>query len=485
MRHISNGSRYEENGWIRVSISGNPKQRGIANGKLLAKEIGEIMKMLHFWIPNNYGISYENLVDIIDTLLAHQIESNFPEYYEEMKGITEGARSGGIKVSLKDIVFWNTYYSVGYMIGHLSELIKDNTVLNAKYGKLASEGLGSGAGEGGGGSDRCTAFIAVGDYTADGKIVCAHNTFDNFIDAQYCNVMLSIKPSNGNAFIMQTAPGCIASGTDYYVNDRGIVVTETTIGGFNKFRLADPICCRIRQAIQYGKSLDDYLDILKKNNSGDYANSWLLGDTKTNTIMRIELGLDHINVEKKKNGYFIGFNAPYDDGLRCLECTNTGFYDIRRHQGARKVRLTQLMDKHKGKIDVQIGQDILSDHYDVYLNKINMSSRTCCSHYDLDAREFMSQSDRPLPYQPRGAIDGIVTDTKLVKRMGLVARWGSSCGTSFIAKDFCDRNIQWADQKPYLLDRVSQPWTTFFHSEKKRRSRKKQRKKQGKNTRRK
>ena len=76
--------------------------------------------------------------------------------------------------------------------------------------------------------------------------------------------MLSIKPSQGNAFIMQTAPGCIASGTDYYVNSRGMICTETTIGGFSKYRMGDPICCRIRQAVQYGKTLEDYVEILKK-----------------------------------------------------------------------------------------------------------------------------------------------------------------------------------------------------------------------------
>jgi len=46
--------------------------------------------------------------------------------------------------------------------------------------------------------------------------------------------------------------------------------------------------------------------------------------------MRIELGLKFVGVERKKEGYFIGFNAPYDPRIRNLECTNTGFDDIRR-----------------------------------------------------------------------------------------------------------------------------------------------------------
>ena len=60
---------------------------------------------------------------------------------------------------------------------------------------------------------------------------------------------------------------------------------------------------------------------------------------------------------------------PSDDRIRNIECKNTGF-DIRRHQGARRVRLTQLMEEHKGKIDNEIGQRIPADHYDVYLNVV-------------------------------------------------------------------------------------------------------------------
>ena len=162
---------------------------------------------------------------------------------------------------------------------------------------------------------------------------------------------------------------------------------------------------------------------------------------------------------------------------------NTSFY-ILEDISARRVRLEQLMKQHKGKITVPIGQEILADHYDVYLNKINMCSRTCCSHYELDQREFMSQADRPLPYQPRGALDGIVSSTELAKSMGLSARWGSSCGYPFIASEFCKRNIQWADQAPYLDDRPSQPWTIFTCKKKSSANKTRQRKKGKKGTRR-
>jgi hypothetical protein len=463
-KQIKNGVKFTENGWIRINTKGSPYEIGYTHGYLLTDELKEVVRMLKFVTPNECGYSFELLRDIIYDLLSPIVQKRYPDIFEEMKGIQEGARKGGFKdIRLEEIFFWNCWVSVESMLSYLPELVEQNPILNNKYKDVFHKGLP----KKGGAKDKCTAFMAVGDWTKDGKIVCAHNSFDNYVDSQFCNVLLCIQPNNGNSFIMQTAPGSVSSGTDYYVTSNGFIVTETTIGGFNKYVLNDPIFCRIRKAVQYSTKLEDFVDTLTDGNSGDYANSWLIGDTKKNEIMRIELGLSYVNVEKKKNGYFIGFNAPYDPRIRNLECVNTGFYDIRRHQGARRVRLEQFMKKHKGELDISIGKSILADHYDVYLNKINPCSRTCCSHYDLDQREFMSQEDRPVAYQPRGAVDGIVCDTEHAKIMGLHARWGSSCGIPFIAKEFCDKHIQWVDHLPYLRDRPTEEWTLFSCKHKK------------------
>ena len=78
----------------------------------------------------------------------------------------------------------------------------------------------------------------------------------------------------------------------------------------------------------------------------------------------------------------------------------------------------------------------------------------------------MSLSDRPLPYQPRGTVDGCVADTESCKKMAFYGRWGSSCGTPFVVKDFIEKNMQWKRYAPYLVDRPTQPWTYFIASDK-------------------
>jgi hypothetical protein len=449
---VKNGFTYNKNGWKYVSISGKPKERGYAYGYLCAAEFKEIQKMLNYVMSESYGMDWEWFIDAINKDFKEMTKRDFPEFYEEMEGIAEGCTANDCKTSLDEILAWNFYCSIPYWNG-------------ARSGSSGASGK-----EGGSTSirtasirDKCSAFMAVGqDWTEDGKIVTAHNSFCDFVDGQYANIVLDIKPDKGSRIIMQTSALWIWSGTDFFVTSAGFIGTETTIGGFHAYAKKVPVGYRIRKAMQYAKTLDEYTEMLLDGNSGDYANSWLIGDTKNNEILRIELGLEYHNIEKTKNGYFIGFNAPYDVKIRNLEVDNSGFYDIRRHQGARKVRLADLMDKHKGKLNIEIAQQIIADHYDVYLLKDdNPCSRTVCSHYDLDPREYMSQPGRPVPFAPHGALDGCVCDTTLANKMAFKGRWGNSCGTKFDAAEFFKKHRQWDNFKPYIKDRPSQEWAEF------------------------
>ena len=450
IQKVKNGLKYEKNGWVYVSIKGEPFERGLAYGQLIKEDMKNVVKTIDYLIYNDYGVKWQFFVDACKKYYCKKIEEQFPEFYEEMKGFAKGAN-----LTIEWVAAWNNYFTLTE--GWWSNMPEEEAIALRGVAKSLASGVKEG-----GQQERCSAFIAVGDWTKDGKIVVAHNNFSNFADGQFAKYVVDLKPTKGNRFIMMGFPGWIWSGTDFFVTSAGIIGTETTIGGFISYENNIPISCRIRNAMQYGNSLDDYEKMLLDGNSGDYANSWLFGDTNNNEIMRIELGLKYHNTERTNNGYFIGFNAPYDPRIRNLECVNTGFDDLRRHQGARKVRLEQLMNQHKKKIDIKIAKNILADHYDTYLNKENPCSRTCCSHYELDAREYMSDPSRPKPFQPRGALDGNVCDTTMAKKMGFSLRWGNSCGTPFIKDKFCDENPIWNHLRPYLEDRLEEPWTDFY-----------------------
>ena len=125
-------------------------------------------------------------------------------------------------------------------------------------------------------------------------MVIGHVTWWPLTLAEQTNVMLDIKPANGHRMLMQSYPGGIESGTDWYQNDAGMVLTETTIrpdalqcaGHAGRFSGAqgDPIW---RQHRRSGANISS------TQNNGLYTNEWLIGDAKTNEIAMYELGTNH------------------------------------------------------------------------------------------------------------------------------------------------------------------------------------------------
>lgn len=308
-------------------------------------------------------------------------------------------------------------------------------------------------------NDKCSAFIATGDYTEDGKIVMAHNTWNLYAAGQYVNIMMDLQPDEGFRILMQSAAGLIDSSTDYFITSAGIIGTETTIGGYSGFdENGTPEFMRERQAMQYAKTINEWVQIMQKGNNGAYANSWLLGDINTNEIARFEQGLKYDSFESTSNGYYAGYNVAIDLKIRNQECSNSGYSDIRKPMGARRIRWNELIEGYKGKIDTELARTFLGDHYDVYLGEENMCSRNICSHYDLDPMQYWPER---LPYAPQGCVDGKVVDSRMAGEMKMWARWGSSCGTPFDAEEFIELHPQYDWLKGYLINRPSQEWATF------------------------
>lgn len=453
--------RYQQNGWRCLHLEGSPQERGLAHGILMAEDIFTAIQENTNLVYVQTGVDWAYFKEKAAAMWEQKMGSGTPyeEYAQELQGIVDGVNrilpAGKEKIDLADLLVWNGYEELtGYWFP---------TVASEYYASLGGSGktlrqFHSGT------RDHCSAFIATGAYTADGKIVVAHNTFTEFQNASYVNVVIEVVPDKGNRFIMQAQPGYIHSLSDFYVTSAGLIITETTIGGFSAYdSTKTPEFLRIRHAVQYADHLQDFVSLFLNDNNGGYANTWLVGDTKTNEIMRFECGLKFHKTDIQSDGYFVGFNAPLDPRIRNLECENSGFADIRRHQGARQVRLPQLMEEYKAKggIDEAGAQAILADHYDVYLQKINPCSRTVCSHYYQDDRAFMSQAGRPEPYAPRGAVDGVTATAADAANLCFWGRFGSSCGTAFHAETFLQEHPQFEYLRPFLKDLPSEPWTRF------------------------
>ena len=160
---------------------------------------------------------------------------------------------------------------------------------------------------------------------------------------------------------MQSYPGGIQSGTDWYQNDLGVVLTETTIDQSPFNMQGTPVAYRARHAIQYGDIVDKVVELLKTRNNGLYTNEWIIGDARTNEIAMLELGTYKTRLYRSsKEDWFGGTEGFY------WGCNNAKDLDVRLEyapdpHGApqdlpfvpaiRDVKWQQMYREHKGSID--------------------------------------------------------------------------------------------------------------------------------------
>jgi hypothetical protein len=282
---------------------------------------------------------------------------------------------------------------------------------------------------------------------------------DQYIEAIE-NVIIDVKPAQGHRILMQTQPGWIHSGTDFFITDAGLVGAETTIGGFQHFsERGVPEFIRMRRATQDAANIDQWCAIMRKGNNGGYANAWLLGNVNTGEIARLELGLKYTALERTNDGFFIGCNIA--ENLRILRLeTDAKDDDIRLSAIARRVRWKQLMKQNAGKIDLELGEKMEGDCFDVSHNKVIPGGRTLSGHFDL-VTELEAPPGGAPPYEPSGTYDAKVVDSHMAKEMSFAARWGSSDGIAFDAPAFLAAHPQFDWLEGFLKSRPSEPWATF------------------------
>ena len=128
----------------------------------------------------------------------------------------------------------------------------------------------------------------------------------NLFMVRHFNIWLDVKPSRGHRVLMQTYPGGIQSGMDYYMNDAGLLVAETTIAQTRFNPDGQALASRIRNLLQYADSIDDAVKILTTSNNGMYTNEWLMGDTRTNEVAMFELGTDKHRLWRSSRGEWFG-----------------------------------------------------------------------------------------------------------------------------------------------------------------------------------
>ena len=395
-------------GWKKIRVYGKPYERGYAHGFLLSKELTEVKRSLPFLIVEFMKKDLSEYMKYCKDTISPIVKNSYPEFYQELRGISAGARQANVSISVANLIAWNSYLS----------LYPRNLTPN-----------------------RCSAFIATGESTESGEIVMAHNTHTDFISGLFLNIIMKIEPEKGHAFTMQTSPGYIASSSDWFLCSNGIIGCETTIGKVNfdpDFKKGHPYFCRIRNVMQYANTLDECSEMMLDKNAGDYACSWLFGDINSGEIMRFELGKKTHGIDRTEDGFFYGMNSAF---TLTKETDDTELNDPTTINGSRNVRLNQLLNAKK--LDLKYAKKVLADHYDCKEQMVRKGIRGICKHKECEKGE---------DYKIAGTVDGKVTNADMARKLKFIGRMGSSCGRVFLRKDY--PNV------PDCVDNMPRyPWT--------------------------
>ncbi|HWD40112.1 MAG TPA: C45 family peptidase [Fimbriimonas sp.] len=425
-------------GWVYVRLEGSPHQIGYQYGYRLAPQIDDAIRMEQKYLKVTTNQSWSFYREASQRLFWRKLD---PEYRGEISGIAEGMRAKGYRYDANDLLAHNAWIELAWYYEPVWEANRKHVMLKSKA------------------PDSCSAFIATGHQTKDGKIVMAHNAWIDYIVGERWNAILDIRPQHGHRILMDAIPGFIHSGDDFAVNSKGIMVTETTIAGAAGFDTKGlPEFERMRKAIQYSDSLDDFARIMTKGNNGGYANTWLVGDTKTNEIGELQLALKNVVFRRSTEGAYVSSNFPQDPKLIKEDCTE----DVNKGStmcADRHVRWNALMAQYKGKIDVNAAKTFLGDHHDQVFGKDGPSASTLCGHWEIETRKgFIA----PFPdYAPGGSVQGKVTTSDLANHMSFWARLGHPCGEEFLAGPFLAKHPEFRWQLPFLHDMKSHPWVLF------------------------
>ncbi len=386
--------RFEQDGWLFVHLEGSPYQIGYQNGSLAAESANH-------WLTSYLGTEG---VSPSEQTQAEAVWRLIPEeYQQEIDGIVAGLQARGCTDWDRwDIVAANAWADLGTY-------------------------------EGG-----CSAFIAAGEATTDGQIVAGHVTMSSKSRDFMYYVMFDVDPETGHGFRYQSAGGCIWSGEDWYLNDAGLIITETSLGNRTRDPGGTPLFVRIRQAVQYTDSLDDFIRVMTTDNNGAYPNEWLVGDVKTGEILSLMLGCHAWDINRTFNGVYPSANYAWYPNFRQEAGLDVPAPDPPASR--RAVRWLELIDRYEGRIDIEVGRLLLEDDI--------------ISGYN--------------PIGTGGGYDGKVTSTGLMRAgMHMWARWGNPAGKPFDLDGYlAPRTPEWIASRQetitalrHYVERTPQPWT--------------------------
>ena len=163
-----------QKGWIFVHLEGTPSEIGFQHGYLLAQEILDAEKVIVLEQTHSGRKDWKFFRNAARDMMWPHIE---PEYREELQGIADGLKARGVNLDVWDVVGLNAAMEWDYYVKEYDRQHRDAHRLRWLL------------------PEHCSAFVATGSYTKDGKVIIAHNNWTSYLEGARWTLILDIVPA--------------------------------------------------------------------------------------------------------------------------------------------------------------------------------------------------------------------------------------------------------------------------------------------------
>lgn len=309
---------------------------------------------------------------------------------------------------------------------------------------------------------RCSAFAKK---TKD-DILLAHNTWSSYLDRSVAMTYMV----NGDFLSMNSSPfGIIGSNNDFGYNNKGILFTETTLGGTATPRVeALWMFWRSALAGQFAASLDEFNQLATLELSGTYMCGFMVVDRDAKQIGLTEMS-DKSSVYFKPDGkgsyhvittpaglsekydkrlltadHILGYNMPVSQAIRD---------DLQSYKTNTPARRRQLLSQIKNVNDIESAKTLIT--YTAPGEPLSIFGRWDLGYGDTDTPQCM----------PMGSIDAKAVSANMtafsknlegkLDTTNPAPTFWMKCGTAIIdGKPFIWNESRWEEQNRRYLQNV-------------------------------
>lgn len=323
----------------RLELTGGPRERGLTHGQTFADEI-EANIDRYLSVFEHYGADEETVYEQAEEFVGI-IEAENADYFEEMRGISEGAG-----LDIVDVTVLNARWEVMY----------------SAYAEAAEAGGKDAA------PDGCTAFGAQPEITADGHTIIGQNwdwipSIDIFV--------MDIRRDDAPNMVTMTEAGIV--GGKIGVNEHGIgmLLNGLVAEGDGEQPFKKPYHVRFWEALN-AKTLHGAIQPLIETDRANSANVLLAHEVGEMIDLELAPQIEHHLYPD--DGLLIHANHFEERGD-----VNSTFERVATSSLCRAPRLRRLLSKQRGNIDVASVKESLQDHFG--------RPSSVCMHVDEEAPE--------------------------------------------------------------------------------------------------